>query len=66
MDATFGSGTALLGFAEAANGYLAVYSLEIVLLLITIAATLPLIRRERLSTRVTGTPAVDPGSGSAA
>ncbi len=66
VDATFGSGTALLGFAEAANGYLAVYSLEIVLLLITIAATLPLIRRERLSTRVTGTPAVDPGSGSAA
>ncbi len=35
----------LWGLAENAAGYVAVYSLEIVLLLVTIAATVPLVRR---------------------
>ncbi len=49
VDATVGEGGSLWGVAGSASGYLAVYSLEIVLLLVTIAATLPLLRRTSTS-----------------
>ncbi len=44
----------LWGYAAVANGYIAVYALEIILLLVTIVATIPLIRGMR--TRVGDTP----------
>ncbi len=45
VNAALGSGPGPWGLTGAANGYLAVYALEIALLVIAIAATLPLIRR---------------------
>ena len=45
VDAVIGDAEQLWGFTAAAGGYVAVYGLEIVLLLATIAATLPLVRR---------------------
>jgi BCD family chlorophyll transporter-like MFS transporter len=48
----------VLGIATAATGYMAVYAVEIALLLITIAATFPLLRRvadgQRSDTRAAG------------
>ena len=46
----------MLGVAAAATGYMAVYAVEIALLLVTVAATIPLLRRVGLG------PAVRPGS----
>jgi BCD family chlorophyll transporter-like MFS transporter len=45
VNAALGASEGPWGFAGAASGYVAVYALEIALLLIAIAATLPLIRR---------------------
>ena len=45
VNAAIGASGELWGITAAAGGYVAVYGLEIVLLLATIAATLPLIRR---------------------
>jgi BCD family chlorophyll transporter-like MFS transporter len=45
VNAGVGEGAVIWGVGGAATGYLTVYALEIVLLLITIAATLPLVRR---------------------
>ncbi len=45
VDSAIGGTRELWGFAAEAGGYVAVYGLEIVLLLATIAATLPLVRR---------------------
>jgi BCD family chlorophyll transporter-like MFS transporter len=56
VNAALGATKGLWGLAGAANGYLAVYALEIALLLVTIAATSPLIRRA--STK-TGQPSAD-------
>ncbi len=47
VKAAVGAGGELWGFTAAAGGYVAVYGLEIVLLLATIAATLPLVRRAK-------------------
>ena len=47
INATFGTIEGPVGVAGTANGYMAVYLLEIVLLLVTIAAVLPLIRSAR-------------------
>ena len=46
-------------FGEASTGYVTVYAIEIVLLLVTIAATLPLLRVGR--TRMSGPPTRRPG-----
>jgi MFS transporter, BCD family, chlorophyll transporter len=46
VNAATGAADGLWGLAAAANGYMAVYALEIVLLLVTIVATLPLIARK--------------------
>ncbi len=45
VNAIVGASGSLWGFAGSASGYVAVYALEIALLLVTIAATLPLVRR---------------------
>ncbi len=45
VNAAIDTGQEIWGVAGAATGYIAVYGLEIALLLVTIAATLPLIRR---------------------
>ena len=45
VNAAIGDAEQLWGFTAAAGGYVAVYGLEIVLLLATIAVTLPLVRR---------------------
>ncbi len=49
VNATVGDEPGPFGLAGAANGYLAVYSLEITLLVIAMVAALPLIRRATLS-----------------
>jgi len=50
------------GIENITNGYLAVYSLEILLLLVTIAAIFPLLRRERAAAPASGTLALEAGS----
>ncbi len=45
VNALFGAGDGLKGLGGAASGYVTVYALEIVLLLVTVTATAPLIRR---------------------
>ncbi|MEM7706246.1 MAG: PucC family protein [Pseudomonadota bacterium] len=52
----------LWGFATAATGYMTVYTIEIVLLLITIVATAPLIMRRR-ARRIALSVGVDAGGG---
>jgi MFS transporter, BCD family, chlorophyll transporter len=71
VNAATGAAGGPWGLAAAANGYMAVYALEIMLLLVTIVATLPLIAR-RSATHVghalgigpTGPPALNPRGGS--
>jgi len=55
VNLAMGATEGLWGYAAVANGYLAVYTLEILLLLVTIVATIPLIRGVRK--RADGTPA---------
>ena len=65
VDAFAGAGEAIFGVAAAANGYLAVYSLEILLLIVTVAAAWPLVRATALQP-AGAVPAAAGGSGSSA
>ena len=47
MGAAMGSAETIMGITAAASGYITVYLIEIVLLLVTIAATLPLLRARK-------------------
>ena len=63
VDAVAGTGDAIFGIAAAAKGYLAVYSLEILLLLVTVAAAWPLVRATALQpARGLAAPAAGSGS----
>lgn len=68
VNVVFGSTGEVLGFAGVAAGYVTVYALEIALLFVTIAATIPLLRRRtkrRTSATVDVSRAVDSTSQSA-
>jgi BCD family chlorophyll transporter-like MFS transporter len=63
IDAFLGGAEAVAGLTSAANGYLAVYGIEILLLLVAIVATWPLIRAARgASARGVSAPVPSPGN----
>lgn len=63
VNAVYGTAADVLGITGAASGYMAVYVLEIVLLIIAIIATLPLLRRGRTRNESRGVAPMQSSSG---